>query len=66
MGGEDFAYYLQHVPGVFVGLGMRNEAIGTTWVVHHPCFKMDEDTMPTGTALHAAFALRSLEELAAG
>ncbi len=63
MGGEDFAYYLQHVPGVFVGLGMRNEAIGSTWVVHHPCFKMDEDTLPTGTALHVAFALRSLEEL---
>lgn len=62
MGGEDFAYYLQHVPGVFVGLGMRNEAIGATWVVHHPCFKMDEDTLPTGTALHVAFALRSLEE----
>lgn len=66
MGGEDFAFYLQHVPGVFVGLGMRNEAIGSTWVVHHPCFKMDEDTMPTGTALHAAFALRTLEELATG
>ena len=66
MGGEDFAYYLQHVPGVFVGLGMRNEAIGSTWVVHHPCFKMDEDTLPTGAALHAAFALRSLQELGSG
>jgi IAA-amino acid hydrolase len=63
MGGEDFAYYLQRVPGVFVGLGTRNEALGATYSVHHPCFIVDEDVLPTGTALHVAFALRSLEEL---
>jgi IAA-amino acid hydrolase len=64
MGGEDFAYYLQHVPGVFVGLGIRSEEKGSTWVVHHPRFTVDEDALPTGTALHVAFALESLEELA--
>jgi IAA-amino acid hydrolase len=63
MGGEDFAYYLQRVPGCFLGLGMRNEGIGATYNVHHPCFKADEDALPIGTALHVAFSLRSLEEL---
>ncbi len=63
MGGEDFAYYLQRVPGVFVGLGIRNEDVGATYSVHHPRFKVDEDALPTGAALHVAFALRSLEEL---
>ncbi|MEE3373427.1 MAG: amidohydrolase [Planctomycetota bacterium] len=64
MGGEDFAFYTEQVPGCFVGLGMRNPAIGTEYAVHHPKFKMDEDTLPIGTALHVGFALRSLEELA--
>jgi len=63
MGGEDFAFYLQHVPGVFVGLGIRSEEAGSTWAVHHPRFMMDESALPTGAALHVAYALRSLEEL---
>jgi IAA-amino acid hydrolase len=64
MGGEDFAFILQRVPGVFVGLGIQNESVGATYVVHHPRFKVDEGALPTGTALHVAFALESLRELA--
>ncbi|HSG47361.1 MAG TPA: M20/M25/M40 family metallo-hydrolase, partial [Longimicrobiales bacterium] len=63
MGGEDFAFFLQHVPGVFVGLGARNEALGAVHSVHHPRFLLDEGVLPTGSALHVAYALRSLEEL---
>ncbi|MDA1016258.1 MAG: amidohydrolase [Planctomycetota bacterium] len=65
MGGEDFAYYTEEVPGCFVGLGMRNPKIGADYSVHHPMFKMDEDTLPIGTSLHVAFALKSLAELTA-
>jgi IAA-amino acid hydrolase len=63
MGGEDFAFFLQHVPGVFVGLGIRSEEAGSTYSVHHPRFMMDESALATGAALHVAYALRSLEEL---
>jgi IAA-amino acid hydrolase len=63
MGGEDFAYVLEQVPGCIVGLGIRNEAVGATYNVHHPCFMVDEDALPIGAALHTAFALRSLDEL---
>jgi IAA-amino acid hydrolase len=63
MGGEDFAYYTEAVPGCFVGLGVRNEAIGADYGVHHPLFKVDEEALPIGSALHAAFALKSLSEL---
>ena len=63
MGGEDFAFYTQRVPGCFVGLGIRNEEIGAIHNVHHPCFKVDEDALPIGVALHVALAIRSLEEL---
>ena len=58
------AFYTEQGAGCFVGLGMRNPSIGTEYAVHHPKFKMDEDTLPIGTALHVGFALRSLEELA--
>ena len=64
MGGEDFAFYTQQVPGCFIGLGIRNEELGSTWGLHHPRFLVDEAALPLGTALHAEFALRSLRELA--
>ncbi|MFN0055593.1 MAG: amidohydrolase [Planctomycetales bacterium] len=66
MGGEDFAYYAQKVPGCFVGLGIGNEQVGSTYGLHHPKFKVDEAALPLGSSLHVAFALRSLQELRVG
>lgn len=66
MGGEDFAFYLQHVPGVFVGLGIGSEEVGSTWSLHHPRFRLDEAALPIGSALHVSYALQSLEELSEG
>jgi len=63
MGGEDFAFYTEKVPGCFVALGVHNEALGAVYSVHHPKFKVDEDALPLGTAMHVAFAMKSLEEL---
>ena len=65
MGGEDFAYYTEKVKGCFVALGMRNEKIDAIYNVHHPLFKMDEEALHIGTALHTSFALQSLDELRA-
>ncbi|MCH2118474.1 MAG: amidohydrolase [Pirellulales bacterium] len=66
MGGEDFAFYAERVPSCFVGLGVRNEEQGATFGVHHPKFKVDEEALPLGSALHACFAIESLAELSAG
>lgn len=63
MGGEDFSYVLERVPGCFVGLGVANPAIGATFGVHHPKFMVDEEALPIGAALHAAMATRMLQEL---
>ena len=46
MGGEDFAYYLEQVPGVFIFLGTRNAAKGLTAPHHSPHFTIDEDIFP--------------------
>lgn len=67
MAGEDFACYLEQVPGCFVGLGMQTEAIDAPYNVHHPRFKADEAALPIGgEALQVAFALASQAELASG
>jgi len=61
MGGEDFSFILERVPGCFVLLGVRNEAIGADKSLHHPQFIADEAALPIGAALHAGFALRALD-----
>ncbi|XVE75109.1 hypothetical protein DITRI_Ditri12bG0070600 [Diplodiscus trichospermus] len=56
MGSEDFAFYLDKVPGSFLFLGINNETIGAIHPPHSPYFTIDEDVFPTGAAIHAAFA----------
>ncbi len=54
---EDFAWYLQKVPGVFFRLGTRNESKGITAGVHTSVFDIDEDSLPIGAAALAASAM---------
>lgn len=56
MGGEDFAFYAERIPGVACRLGMRNEAIGATAMIHSPEFKLDEAALPIGVRLLTHFA----------
>jgi len=65
MGAEDFAYYTEKLPGVFVLLGVANKSLGATHFLHSPNFKLDEAALPIGAAWHAAFAIKSLQELSA-
>jgi amidohydrolase len=45
MAGEDFAYYLQQVPGVFMFVGAGNAEQGIVYPHHHPRFDIDEAAM---------------------
>lgn len=56
MGGEDFAFYTQKIPGLICRLGIRNETKETVYPLHHPMFDIDESALPLGSALHALFA----------
>ncbi len=58
LGSEDFACYLQHIPGVFYRLGIRNEARGIVHGLHTPRFMVDEDALPVGTGFMAYLAYR--------
>lgn len=55
MGGEDFAFMLEAVPGAYLWLG-----VGDVSGLHTPRFDFDEGIMPVGAALHTALALRTL------
>ncbi|XP_009613546.1 IAA-amino acid hydrolase ILR1-like 2 [Nicotiana tomentosiformis] len=56
MGSEDFAVFLEKVPGSFFLLGTKNEKIGAIYPPHNPHFIIDEDVLPIGAAIHATFA----------
>lgn len=54
MAGEDFAYYLQRVPGCFMFVGAGNEAKQIVAPHHHPRFDIDEDAMHNAARLFLA------------
>ena len=51
LGGEDFGYYSQKIPGCFVMVGAGNEEKGIVNMCHHPQFDIDENCMIYGMAL---------------
>ncbi len=57
MGGEDFAYYLQRVPGAFALLGIGD---GRPHPHHSAHFDIDERVLPVGVRLMTAVALEML------
>ena len=61
-GSDDFAFYQEKVPGVFIGLGARSEEEGVTHGQHTERFNIDEHALEIGTTLHVQYALDFLNE----
>ena len=57
MGSEDMPYYFERAKGVYAFVGYRNEEKEAIYFPHHEKYKIDEDYMKYGTALHVQFAL---------
>ena len=51
MGGEDFAYYLEHIPGCFIRLGLRPRDAADSPGLHTPQFNFNDDAIDTGIRL---------------
>mgnify|MGYP001352890722 CR=1 FL=1 len=51
MAGEDFAYYLEKVPGAFMFLSSSNHAKHTDVPHHNPKFNVDEDVLYMGSSV---------------
>jgi amidohydrolase len=57
LGGEDFAWYLEHVPGAMARLGVRTPGIERVPDLHTPEFTPDESAIAIGTTLLTTTAL---------
>ncbi len=62
LGSEDFAYYLEHVQGAMLRLGIRNPAIGAVQPWHSSKFVADENALWYGSALLTGAVLKYAEE----
>ncbi len=58
---DDFASYLEKIPGCFYRLGVGNQKKGITHSVHHPQFDIDEEALKIGVGNMAYLTLRLLE-----
>jgi amidohydrolase len=62
LAGDDFAFYLQKVPGLYAKIGsadpLRPE---TQHPLHHPCFDIDENALIVAAEFYANYALSFLE-----
>lgn len=59
-GGEDFAWYLEHVPGAMARLGVW-PGHGPMRDIHQPAFDIDERAIPLGVRVLVDTALAALE-----
>ncbi len=62
MGGEDFARYLQQVPGAFFDIGAGHPDTVKMPPLHNCRFDIDEQVLPLGTAFLASLAYSYLNE----
>ncbi|XP_026194282.1 IAA-amino acid hydrolase ILR1-like 8 [Cyclospora cayetanensis] len=67
-GGEDFAFVLDRVPGVFAFIGIGSGAqrkghVPTSFGLHHQEFAIDEEALEVGAAVEAQFAATAIEHL---
>ena len=62
MGGEDFARYLQLVPGAFFRLGICNEEKGTCVPQHNTRFDVDDDALAIGMKILCLSAMEAALE----
>ena len=60
LGGEDFAWYLESVPGSLARLGTRAPGSGADFDIHQAVFDVDERAIGVGVRLMAATALTAL------
>lgn len=60
MGGEDFSYYLEKIPGCFVRIGAQKEGLENV-PAHSSTFDFDENALGTGAAFLAKVAKLAIE-----
>jgi amidohydrolase len=62
MGGEDFACYLEHVPGTMFRLGVGRPGNGTRSDIHQSTFDVDEAAIASGVRVMTTVAIAALAD----
>ncbi len=62
LGGEDFAWYLDSIPGALARLGTRTPGSAADFDIHQAVFDVDERAIGYGVRLLAATALTALHD----
>jgi amidohydrolase len=62
LGGEDFAWYLDSIPGALARLGTRTPGSVADFDIHQAVFDVDERAIATGVRLMAATALTAIND----
>jgi amidohydrolase len=60
LGGEDFAWYLESIPGALARLGTRTPGSGSDFDIHQAAFDVDERAIGIGVRLMTATALTAM------
>ena len=55
---EDFAWYLQQVPGSFYRIGVQSDKLKDAYALHTPRFMIDEEALRVGPGFMAYLALQ--------
>ncbi len=63
MGGEDFGFYLEQIPGAFIRLGSCSDDKESCYSQHNSRFNVDDDALMIGMKVLASTALKALDEL---
>jgi metal-dependent amidase/aminoacylase/carboxypeptidase family protein len=59
---EDFAYFQQKAPGLYVHLGVKKPGAKKTAGIHSAYFEPDERSIRTGIAVHVSLAIDFLKD----
>ncbi len=65
MGAEDFSAFANRVPGLYIKVGVRNQARGITANIHTEDFDLDEAALPLGARALSTLAWDFLARMAA-
>ena len=65
MWGEDFAFYLERVPGCFFVLGVKPHDRASYPMLHHPAYDFTDAAVPVGIRMMTEVAIRFLNRASA-
>lgn len=57
LGAEDFSAFSNVIPGVYIGVGAGNKALGYDYPHHHPKFAIDEESFLIGVKMFVGVAM---------